>query len=345
MTKSPQFVFTDRDGWFDVLKAGEFPNTRNGQHALQLTSPEDLAAIVAQWEAEGRPEFLVDSDHFSYDTAHDTRALGWGTGLRVQGGVLQAQVRWSAEGQKDLDSGSYRFCSISVHTRDEPDQAEDAGKTRENPVRVRPFRLDSIALTNRPNIPGLRPLTNRATGPVPPPTPPQPTHNRMDHKAIAALLGLPESATDAEITNAATVLNNRARSAEEAAADADIARFAGVIADTAKPYWKSQLISNRAAALPVLEGMLATSAASGQQKPAPANGAGGFQPAPLHNRGDAAMPPPPGSGNAGGQQQLSEADKMARQNSAINLVLNRNRGISHADAFDIARNENPDLFK
>ncbi|MDB6133308.1 MAG: hypothetical protein JWM59_1551 [Verrucomicrobiales bacterium] len=341
MTKAPQYVFSDKDGWFDALKVGEFPNTKGEQHALQLTSAEDLAAIVAQWEAEGKPEFLVDSDHFSYDTAHDTRALGWGIGLRVNNGVLQAKVRWSAAGQSDLENGSYRFCSVSVHTRDEPDQKGDAGKTRENPVRVRPFRLDSIALTNRPNIPGLRPLTNRGTA-APQPTPtPQPTPKRMDHKAIAALAGLPDTATDAEIAAAVTTLRNRSQAAEEAAADAEIARFAAVITDTTKPYWRGQLLSNRAAVVPVLEAMLAQRPA-----PTPATGAGGFQTAPVHNRGEAATPPAPGSQNAGGNgQEPTEADKMSRQNSAIALVLNSNRGITHAAAFDIARMQHPELFK
>ncbi|RYD29502.1 MAG: hypothetical protein EOP86_21605 [Verrucomicrobiaceae bacterium] len=171
----------------------------------------------------------------------------------------------------------------------------------------------------------------------------------MDHQAIAALLGLPESATDAEITHAATVLTNRARSAEEAAADADMARFAAVIPDASKPYWRGQLISNRAAALPVLESMLPLLSAAGTSSTVPAastgHTAGGFQPAPLHNRTDAAAPPPPGSGNAGDRQPLTEADKMSRQNSAIALVLNRNRGLSHAEAFDIARTEQPGLFQ
>lgn len=338
MTKPLKYTFTDAGGWFDALRVGDWPKSQDGHHALQVTTAEDLAAIVAQWEAEGKPEFLLDSDHFSYSEAHDTRALGWGTGLRVKDGVLQAQARWSAEGQRDLDNGSYRFCSVSVHCLDEPDQPEDAGKSKETPLRTHPFRLDSIALTNRPNIPGLRPLTNRGTAA------PQPTSQpikRMDHKAIAALAGLPDTATDAEIAAAVTTLRNRSQAAEEAAADAEIARFSAVITDTTKTYWRGQLLNNRAAVVPVLESMLAAHKPAQQAAGA---AAGGFTATPVHNRGDV-TPPPPGSQNAGAAQEPTEGEKMAKQNSAIALVLNSNRGISNADAFNIARMQHPELFK
>ena len=36
---------------------------------------------------------------------------------------------------------------------------------------------------------------------------------------------------------------------------------------------------------------------------------------------------------------------MSRQNATIAVVLNSNRGISHAAAFDIARMQSPGLFE
>lgn len=346
------FTLTDADGWFDALRPGEFRNradTPAGEvHYLQIIEPEDLAAVVSRWECEGRPELLIDSDHLSYNSNNTTRAMGWVQELRVEAGVLQCRARWSGEGQAALTNGTYRKCSSSIHTRDEPDQPDDAGTAPDKPRRVRPVRLDSVALTNRPNIPGLRPLSNRAAAAPPLPIPSKPTTTtpkHMEPKDLAALLGLPATATEAEIKAAITLNRNRADTSTADLADADLERFKAIIPDKSKDFYRGQLLANRAQTIQALEAqadaMKAVVPDGAERKADPAPGFAGQR---LHNRDKAPAKATPAELLKAPEDQESESTRYQKQQSAIAIVLNRQPGLARAAAFDIAASENPTLF-
>ena len=346
MTGSPEikFKFRNKEGWFDLLRPGQFPKTEHGKYYLQIVTPDDLRGLVRIWEADGKPEFLIDSDHLSYNQNHDTRSLGWGTGLRVseepEGVFLQAQARWSRQGMDDLESGAYRLCSISNSVVEFPGQPADAGSSPDNRLRVSPLRLDTIGLTNKPNVPGLRTITHRADGP--PETKPSTNQKkRMDTKEFAALMGLPETASDAEIIAAHNVLKNRASGldkANEAAADAILLAHKEVIAEVSIPLYRNGLLTNREETIKIIEA-LPKPAAAPVIAPVTA-GAGGFTSTPIHNRAGEVTPKPPGGGAA-----LTEDEKGAQLRAAIIVIKNRNPGITETGAFDIVASERPELVK
>ena len=77
---------------------------------------------------------------------------------------LWALIRWSDHGEEAVRGGRYRFLS-PVWSRD--DCQAVAGN------RLRPVRLLNAAVTNAPNLNGLRPLSNR----TPSATPQEPAMN------------------------------------------------------------------------------------------------------------------------------------------------------------------------
>jgi phage I-like protein len=188
---------------------------------------------------------------------------------------------------------------------------------------VRPLRIDTIALTNDPNLKGLTPISNRARSAA------TTTQNKtMDHKTVLTqILGVAATATDAEIQTAAdtelaadslanrlaastaevTELKNRATDLEKAVNDltvelveSDLKTYAGVIHDPAAI--KTQLIANRAATVAVLKGI--------KQATAPA--ASATTRAPLYNRNTLAVSP----------EVKASADK-----NQANAILNRANGL------------------
>lgn len=160
-TSEVQMKFSfNEDAWIHVTPMGEFPHAEAG--VIQVVDDVCLKSIEKDFSekssSENFPGLLVDFDHFSMDADKSSEAAGWITGLRVDGKGLWAKVRWTDEGKKSIEGGSYRLVS-PVFPR--PESCEDLGDTR-----IRPMSLLSVALTNDPNIKGARPLTNRASGKV-----------------------------------------------------------------------------------------------------------------------------------------------------------------------------------
>ena len=335
----PDYILTNPDGSFQALRTGEFPNTRTGpdgvvQYFLQVVEPADLSRVVQAWEAEGRPELRIDADHLSYNAGQPSASLGWVQDLTVQGDRLVPRARWSSEGLKLLEGGVYRKCSAVLQCSDEPGQPEGAGLTRDTPIRTRPVRLDSVALTNVPNIPGLQLLSNRA--PEMPehvrPTQPNPTTKKMELTALAKRLGLPETATLEEITAALDALlkgKADAETAQKETVEADLEQFKNCIKPDQLEFFRTNLLANRQTTLTVLRGI--QSAAT----PAP------VEPVRLHNRQQAAPAATPVATTPG---QMTEQEKDSAQRGLITSLMNNNRSLSHSQAFDLARAANPSFF-
>jgi hypothetical protein len=144
------------DGWVQVVPKGEFPHPTG---ITQVVDEAAIRAIVTAFNRDaGRPNFpglLVDFEHFSYDTNQPSAAAGWITALEGRPDGVWARVEWSQEGEAALRNGSYRLLSPVFS----PAELEHL-----DAVRKRPVRLDSVGLTNAPNMKGMAPLSNRADG-------------------------------------------------------------------------------------------------------------------------------------------------------------------------------------
>jgi phage I-like protein len=256
------------DGWFHIAPHGTFPHP-NG--TMQVLDAEACEAMLKTFQEEARqpnfPGLLVDFDHFSHDPAQATTAAGWINALEHRDDGLHAQIRWSDLGQQALTGGRYRMVS-PVWSRADCDQwTAPLPPDDKATVHLRPRRLDRLALTNDPNLPGLAPLSNRATdapegralssGSRPPPLPQRAASLRSELLNHLRLAGV---ATDAEIiealrrrTTELETLRNRCAHWQETQVESDLERFAGVV--TNRDVVRAQLISNRDGTLALLNAL------------------------------------------------------------------------------------------
>lgn len=191
-----------KDGWIMLLPMGKFPGTlrtyAGGEETResidQVFDQQAIEAIAASWNARKSemganfPGMLVDYDHFSHDEDKPTGAAGWIEAVEIRQDGLWGLPRWSQDGRAKLEGGMYRLVSpvLSGFER----VGEENGKKV-----LRPTVLERLALTNDPQLRGMPPVSNRAGT----------TNDKttMDHKKLLLqLLGLPDTATDAEITDA-----------------------------------------------------------------------------------------------------------------------------------------------
>ena len=188
MNQQGEFVISG-DGWVQVTPCGEYPH--KGAGVTQVIDGEACEKMAADFavrrEAAGEnfAGLLVDFDHFSLDTDKPSEAAGWITELEARADGLWACVRWSDSGLAAVKGGRYKLLSPVFRY---PGGTEDLGEGR-----VRPVMLDSVALTNEPNITGGRPIANRKPA-AEEPVPAVPVKNRARTARIAFLFGMREKA-------------------------------------------------------------------------------------------------------------------------------------------------------
>jgi phage I-like protein len=262
------------DGWFHIAPHGTFPHPTG---ALQVIDAEACEAMLGTFAEEARqpnfPGLLVDFDHASNDPAQPTAAAGWIGGLEHRGDGLYAQIRWSDLGHQALTGGRYRLASPVWNRADCEAWTAAAGDGREA-LHLRPRRLDRLALTNDPNLPGLVPLSNRkeegrSVKEEVPNASASPSSFSLQTSNLSTMnlrneilqrLKLPGSATDAEIAEALAAqatelesMRNRCARLAESQADADLAPFAEVI--TNREVVRAQLLANRDGTLALLNAL------------------------------------------------------------------------------------------
>ncbi|MDR2673851.1 MAG: phage protease [Opitutaceae bacterium] len=143
------------DGWIHLSSHGEHWH----KQGVQLVLPADVKNIVENWENAGRPKILVDFDHFSHDADKPTAAAGWLVELQARNTGLWGKPQWTDDGAAAVTNGRYRFTSpVWTGTKDE------LGK-------FHPDRLLDVALTNKPNLKDLMPISNRDAAPAAPAAP------------------------------------------------------------------------------------------------------------------------------------------------------------------------------
>jgi hypothetical protein len=260
---------------------------------------------------------LIDFDHFSYDPDKSSEAAGWLQKLQRRPDGLYGQIKWTDAGESAIRNGRYRFVSPTWLRGDcEPVSGEDA-KT------LRPLRLDSLALTNSPNLRGMAPLSNRNSAPGGEAMPRE-TKPTRKMKTVCTLLGLSPDAAEDAVHGEVAKLKNRLRAAEEASAplknrvgqleaenktlleaqvETDLVIHRNRIPKGQEAVWKGQLLANRSNTLALLSGLPEAKPGATEANPAGR----------LHNRETALDP---------GQRILREADKAARQRGAEGEAAN-----------------------
>lgn len=185
--------------------------TADGIEGVQRFDEEACRAVVANFAKD----ILVDLDHESVE-GRSTRAYAWITNLRTDPELgLVGTFKFTEAGAEAVNSREYRFVSVAWFLD------EDG----------RPVELDSVALTNRPNLP-VRPILNRRKAdndvkkePKPAETP-QTNERTPNMDRIKELLGLPMDAPDDAVADAIEALRNRVRELEDERREAEAERFA-----------------------------------------------------------------------------------------------------------------------
>jgi len=202
-----QFALS-KDGWIMLVPKGRkagILRTYEGddEKREEITQEFDEAAfsaMVEDWnkrkaeEGQNFPGVLIDFDHFSHDETKPTEAAGWIEDIAIREDGLWGLPRWSALGKEKLEGGIYRLVSPVLREFEEVGTEKVDGKRL-----LRPKVLQRLALTNDPQLRGMPPVSNRHAATA------QSTNKDqvMDFKKLLCkLLGLPDTATDEEITAA-----------------------------------------------------------------------------------------------------------------------------------------------
>ena len=139
------------DGWFHLVPVGEFAHDSG---VMQVVDQAAIASLANRFV----PSALVDFDHFSYDPERSSEAAAWVDAVEARADGLWGKLRLTDVGEPALTNGRYRFLSPVWL----PSDVESLGSGPDGRTRVRPLRLDTVGLTNNPNMRGMVPLTNRA---------------------------------------------------------------------------------------------------------------------------------------------------------------------------------------
>lgn len=270
------------DGWYHVERWGEHPQTSlEGKQYVQVIDDEAVRAIV---EA-GVPEegLLIDVEHVSVTGVRDTRAYGWGrelAGLPTEEGLqLCVWIEWTPLGQPLVKDHIYKHFSTVYSV----ELCADLGGGR-----IRPLKLVGLALTNQPNNPGQRPITNSQAAPI--------NDNKTQNinmeelKKIAAKLGLPEDATLDQVLATLDDLMKAEQEAAEAEAETLLnSEELKDLPDEARKDLKDELLTNRDLGIKMIN--LLTNRKGGGAPPAtaPRYARNGYRPETRATRGAGGM--------------------------------------------------------
>lgn len=138
-----------QDNWYHIAPMGEHPHPKG---LVQVIDKDSVDAMVSNFKTQTQdpkfPGLLVDYDHISQGGS--TESAGWIQNLDARPDGLWANIKWTETGRRKIEGGEYRLVS-PVWKRS--DCADLEGN------RCRPLVLDSLAVTNEPNMRGLQPLS------------------------------------------------------------------------------------------------------------------------------------------------------------------------------------------
>ncbi len=188
--------------WAQLAPFGVHPGMRDGEVVRQVCDRLAFERVIAAF----KPEVLMDFEHRS-ENSDDTAAAAWVQELRISAeDGLEGLLRFTADGAQAVRTRRLRYPSPVWPLGDDN----------------RPTYLKSVALTNTPNF-DLRPVLNKE----PAGADPNPHHKGRSHmKELAALYGLPETATEAEILAAAKAAQEKTAALETRLAELEKATLA-----------------------------------------------------------------------------------------------------------------------
>jgi len=274
--------------WGHLTSIGETPvtvETADGQslELIQVYDELSLTSLLNRFAQEKAaagdsfPGLLLDYDHFSADSEKSSEAGGWIHNMERRGDEIWVEIDPSDVGKSAILGKRFRFLS-GTHG---PEDVQFLGNRR-----VRPLRVDRVALTNDPNNKRLKPIPlsffNRAQSGVPaavesnhPAKTGESGDTTMDYKKVLlSLLGQPENATDAQIDAAIadrkkadesaktemSELKNRTKQLETDLVDSDVAAYGADVED--QEALRSSLLQNRAGTLKLLKSLKPRGSAS-----------------------------------------------------------------------------------
>ena len=273
------------DGWYNIERWGEHPQqTADGKKYIQVIDDEAVRAIV---EA-GVPEegLLTDVEHVSVAVTgpRDSRAYGWVRELAAlptaEGLQLCARIEWTPLGLSLVRDRIYKHFSTVYSV----ELCADLGGGR-----LRPLQLVGLALTNQPNNPGQRPITNSQAAPLNDNTNQQ-DNNMEELKKIAAKLGLPEDAGLDQILATLDAL----MAAEQEAAEAEAETLLNSeelkdLPDEARKDLKDELLTNRDLGIKMINLLINRKGGGAPPATAPRYARPGFRPATKATKGTVSM--------------------------------------------------------
>lgn len=185
--------------WIHIVPMGEFAHAASGLTEVydRMAMDRIMADFRARSAAENWPGIYVGEEHFYYDNARSTEAYGWIKDLRAGADGIWGKVEWTDIGRQAVENRRFKFVS-PVHLRSDVEFVDDR--------RVRPVAVDTIGLTNNPNLRGMVPLRNRGANDRD--TQPQTKDTIM--LPILQALGLAPDATETAAVQAVNQLRNRA---------------------------------------------------------------------------------------------------------------------------------------
>lgn len=270
------------DGWYHIERWGDHPQTSlEGKKYVQVIDDEAVRAIVEAGVSE--EGILVDVEHVSVTGERDTRAYGWVRELSAlpteEGLQLCARIEWTPLGLPLVRDRIYKHFSTVYSV----ELCADLGGGR-----LRPLQLVGLALTNQPNNPGQRPITNSQAAPINNNTKHQNT-NMEELKKIAAKLGLPEDATLEQVLETLDSL----MAAEQAAAEAEAETLLNSeelkdLPDEARKDLKDELLTNRDLGIKMIK-LLINRKGGGAPPATPKYARPGYRPDTKATRGAGAM--------------------------------------------------------
>lgn len=248
-----------KEGWTQICKTGKFLG--HWQGPFEVTD-DDLAVMVENFNR------FVNALLFDYghDSVWNTAAIasGWGHEMDIGkgGDALYSNTEWTEDAAGRIQAGEFKYISpvIMFNTVD-PYSGEDIGPSIWTVALLNtpfldgmdPVEIGAQIAASRQRLNGAPPHRQwaipQASTPHVPPAPPAPEpapvvnsnkpgqvpepivtreENTVDRKQICAALGLPETATDTEITAAIEAAKNRpavdAKKLEDAKREADEAK-------------------------------------------------------------------------------------------------------------------------
>lgn len=313
------------DGWYHIEANGEHPGVmvEEGKEREFIQVLDDVA--IARIVENGVPEegLLIDKDHLSHSPEVDTAAYGWVRDLAAfedAEGKLQlaGKIQWTDLGRPLAKGKIYKHWSSEYGIEDA--ETEDLGEGR-----LRWGKLLGLALTNRPNNKGQRPVTNSCDRRAK--TQNNNTHTNMEPlEQIKQKLGLDAEATLEDVLAELEALQSASDAAAESEAET-LLNSEGLadLSDEEKKDLKEELVHNRELGLKMIKIIKNRQSPAGQPSSPRYANPGSRKSAPVLNK------------NAEGKDKATGLVNRAREIQKDARIMNRK--MSFWKAFGLAKGE------